>query len=162
MVQLQLKFKWIIYVFELIVFVLICIQWIFDQHAIDERFNFEKLCENTVIHEQNLIAPLPLELSVSEEDCVLENLDVFRKNGFKLSYDENEAPRHRVSVLAIPHSGSGSDGRKAVQFGKDEIGAILYMLGAEGCFSSEGYSKNSGTGTDGVCGTDEATFAEVD
>ena len=37
----------------------------------------EKLCENTVIHEQNLIAPLPLELSVSEEDCVLENLDVF-------------------------------------------------------------------------------------
>ena len=38
---------------------------------------------STVIHEQRLIAPLSLELSPSEEDCVLENMEMFEANGFR-------------------------------------------------------------------------------
>jgi DNA mismatch repair ATPase MutL len=106
--------------------------WILDQHACDEKYNFERLCKETVIHEQKLIAPLPLELSPSEEHCVLEHEDVFERNGFRFSYDPEKEPRHRLSLTALPYSGSGGDGKKAVQFGKEDVGALCAILGADG------------------------------
>ena len=123
--------------------------WIFDQHACDERYNFERLCKETVIHEQKLIAPLPLELSPSEEHCILEHMDVFERNGFRFTYDPEKEQRHRISVTALPHSGSGGDGRKAVQFGKEDVGALCAMLGADGTSSGEGYIAGFGSGADG-------------
>lgn len=123
--------------------------WILDQHACDERYNFEKLCEKTVIHEQQLIAPLPLELSPSEENCIQENMSVFKMNGFRFKFDADKPPRQRFALTGIPHSGSGSEGRRATEFGKDDVGALLYMLGANGSSSSSGYEAGSGTGADG-------------
>ncbi|KAL9184759.1 hypothetical protein ACHAXT_012729 [Thalassiosira profunda] len=123
--------------------------WILDQHACDEKYNFERLCRETVIHEQKLIAPLPLELSPSEEHTVLENMDVFERNGFRFAYDPEREPRHRLSLTALPHSGSGGDGKKAVQFGKEDVGALCAMLGADGVSSSEGYTAGFDAGADG-------------
>ena len=123
--------------------------WILDQHACDEKFNFERLCANTTIHEQRLIAPLPLELSPSEESCVLDNMDIFEKNGFRFQYDETKPPRHRLSLTALPHSGSGGDGHRAVQFGAEDVGALCAILGADGASSSLGFVAGSGTGADG-------------
>jgi DNA mismatch repair protein PMS2 len=123
--------------------------WILDQHACDEKYNFERLCKETVIHEQTLIAPLPLDLSPSEEHCVLEHMDDFERNGFRFSYDPEKDPRHRLSLTALPHSGSGGDGKKAVQFGKEDVGALCAMLGADGTSSSEGYHAGFGTGAEG-------------
>jgi len=123
--------------------------WILDQHACDEKYNFERLCKETVIHEQKLIAPLALELSPSEEHTVLEHMDVFERNGFRFSYDPDKEPRHRLSLTALPHSGSGADGKKAVQFGKEDVGALCAMLGADGTSSSQGYIAGFDTGTDG-------------
>ena len=123
--------------------------WILDQHGCDEKRNFERLCNTTEIHEQKLIAPLPLELSPSEEDCVLENMETFEKNGFRFAYDSERPPRHRLSLTALPYSGSGGDGHKAVQFGKEDVGALCSVLGADGASSSGGYVAGSGTGADG-------------
>jgi len=123
--------------------------WILDQHACDEKFNFERLCATTTVHEQKLIAPLPLELSPSEESCVLDNMDIFEKNGFRFRYDSKKPPRHRLSLTALPHSGSGGDGHKAVQFGKEDVGALCAILGADGASSSLGLVAGSGTGADG-------------
>ena len=123
--------------------------WILDQHACDEKFNFERLCATTTVHEQKLIAPLPLELSPSEESCVLDNMDIFEKNGFRFRYDSEKPPRHRLSLTALPHSGSGGDGHKAVQFGKEDVGALCAILGADGASSSLGFVAGSGTGADG-------------
>jgi len=123
--------------------------WILDQHACDEKYNFERLCKETIIHEQKLIAPLPLELSPSEEHCVLEHMDIFERNGFRFSYDPDKEQRHRLSVTALPHSGSGGDGKKAVQFGKEDVGALCAMLGADGTSSAEGYIAGFGSGADG-------------
>jgi DNA mismatch repair ATPase MutL len=89
--------------------------WILDQHGCDEIKNFERLIKDTKIHEQRLIAPLPLELSPSEEDTVIENMEIFEMNGFRFDYDETKPPRQRLSLTALPHSGSGGDGRTAVQ-----------------------------------------------
>jgi DNA mismatch repair protein PMS2 len=122
--------------------------WILDQHACDEKYNFERLCSSTVIQEQRLIAPLPLDLSPSEESCILDNMKIFEANGFRLQYDPTKPPRRRFALTAIPHSGA-PDGQKSVEFGKDDISAMCAMLGADGD-TSGGYSgEGSGTGADG-------------
>ncbi|GMH47494.1 hypothetical protein TrRE_jg9040 [Triparma retinervis] len=123
--------------------------WILDQHGCDEIKNFERLIKDTKIHEQRLIAPLPLELSPSEEDTVIENLEIFEMNGFRFDYDETKPPRQRLALTALPHSGSGGDGRTAVQFGVDDVGALCSMLGADGASSVMGYGAGTGTGADG-------------
>jgi len=122
--------------------------WILDQHGCDEKYNFERMIKTTKIHEQKLIAPLPLELSPSEEDCVLENMEIFEANGFRFAYDAKKEPRNRLSLTALPHSGSGGDGKKAVQFGPEDVGALCAMLGAEGG-RSVSYGAGTGTGADG-------------
>eukprot|EP00550_Attheya_septentrionalis_P011813 CAMPEP_0198304578 /NCGR_PEP_ID=MMETSP1449-20131203/57472_1 /TAXON_ID=420275 /ORGANISM="Attheya septentrionalis, Strain CCMP2084" /LENGTH=1167 /DNA_ID=CAMNT_0044007103 /DNA_START=237 /DNA_END=3740 /DNA_ORIENTATION=+ len=125
--------------------------WILDQHGCDEKYNFEKLCANTVLHEQKLMAPLPLELSPSEENCIMDNMEVFEKNGFRFSYDATKPPRHRLSLTALPHSGA-RDGRKAVQFGEEDVGALCAMLGADGASSSSHHGGGSGADGAGMYG----------
>jgi DNA mismatch repair protein PMS2 len=120
--------------------------WILDQHACDEKFNFERLCRETVIHEQKLMAPMPLKLSVSEESCILEHLDVFEANGFRFQHDPDKPPRHRLSLTALPHSGA-QDGRKAVQFGKDDVRALCAILGTQD--QDDDDQDGGGTGVDG-------------
>lgn len=120
--------------------------WILDQHACDEKYTFEKLCNETTIHEQTLIAPMSLELSPSEETCILDHMDIFEKNGFRFSYDETKPPRHRLSLTALPHSGA-RDGRNAVQYGKDDVKALCSILGSDE--DSSAVVESGGTGTDG-------------
>lgn len=119
--------------------------WILDQHACDEKYNFEDLCRNTVIHEQKLLKPMPLDnLSPSEEACILDHMDVFEANGFRFDFKPEAPVRHRLFLTGLPHSGA-QDGRKAVQFGKDDVSALCSIL-------SEGSSYDAGdggTGTDG-------------
>ena len=93
--------------------------WMLDQHACDEKYNFEKLCKETIILSQKLITPLQLELSPSEESCVLEHMELFERNGFTFEYHPENEPRQRLALTSLPHSGSGGDGTKAVQFGKE-------------------------------------------
>ncbi len=40
--------------------------FILDQHACDEKYNFERLQRNTVLNRQPLLSPQPLDLSPSE------------------------------------------------------------------------------------------------
>ena len=40
--------------------------FILDQHACDEKYNFERLQRETVLNRQPLLAPQPLDLSPSE------------------------------------------------------------------------------------------------
>jgi len=118
--------------------------WILDQHACDERYNFERLCRETVIREQRLMAPLDLELTPTEEMCVMENIDIFEKNGFRFSIDTSKAPQKRCSLTAIPHSGARA-GLKAVQFGKQDVSALCAILNGDETSATLG----GGTGTDG-------------
>ena len=124
--------------------------WILDQHGCDEKYNFERLLKETVMHEQTLIAPLPLELSPSEEHTIMENLDLFERNGFRFKYDETKEVRFRLALTALPHSGTGKDGKKAVQFGVEDVGALCAMLGADGTSSSEGFSAGFGNNSRGA------------
>lgn len=78
--------------------------FIVDQHASDEKYNFEVLQRENVFKSQSLIAPFPVELSVIDELLVMDNLTVFEKNGFKLSVDEEESQGSKIKLFSLPVS----------------------------------------------------------
>ena len=95
--------------------------FIVDQHASDEKYNFERLQEATRIKRQVLIHPRPLELPAVDESLLLDNVDIFRRNGFDFEVREDREPGKRVRLTQIPYS-------KATEFGVDDIYELLFML----------------------------------
>lgn len=80
--------------------------FIVDQHASDEKFNFETLQRTTVIKAQALIRPRPMQLTSADEIVAMENLEVLEANGFKVGVDEDAAPGRgeRITLQAMPVS----------------------------------------------------------
>lgn len=61
--------------------------FIIDQHASDEKYNFERLQNTTIVQSQRLVQPKRLQLTALEEEVVVENLEAIESNGFKISVD---------------------------------------------------------------------------
>lgn len=80
--------------------------FIIDQHASDEKFNFERLQATTIVQSQRLVRPKPLELTAVEEEIVIENQSALEKNGFVVEVDESgdEPVGSRCQLLALPLS----------------------------------------------------------
>ncbi|KAI0206203.1 hypothetical protein F4808DRAFT_406420 [Astrocystis sublimbata] len=80
--------------------------FIIDQHATDEKYNFERLQASTVVQSQRLVHPKTLELTAVEEDIVSQNLKALETNGFMVSYDEcgDEPVGTRCQLLSLPLS----------------------------------------------------------
>ncbi|CDR42708.1 CYFA0S10e01376g1_1 [Cyberlindnera fabianii] len=78
--------------------------FIVDQHASDEKFNFEDLQKNTVFDSQRLVIPQTLELNVLDELLVMQNKEVFEKNGFQIKLDEEGTPGERIKLISLPIS----------------------------------------------------------
>lgn len=56
--------------------------FIIDQHASDEKFQFEKLSNETKLKTQILIAPKLLNLATLNEGILIDNQSIFEDNGF--------------------------------------------------------------------------------
>ncbi|PIA56153.1 hypothetical protein AQUCO_00700479v1 [Aquilegia coerulea] len=54
--------------------------FIIDQHAADEKYNFERLSQSTIINQQPLLQPLKLELSPEEEIVAAMHMDIIRSD----------------------------------------------------------------------------------
>ncbi|KAK7356411.1 hypothetical protein VNO80_15682 [Phaseolus coccineus] len=78
--------------------------FIVDQHAADEKFNFERLSQSTILNQQPLLRPITLELSPEEEIVASMYMDVIRKNGFTLEEDPNAQPGCRFKLKSVPFS----------------------------------------------------------
>ncbi|CAH3044742.1 unnamed protein product, partial [Porites lobata] len=63
--------------------------FIIDQHASDEKFNFEDQQRNTTFKSQRLIVPQKLELTAANEAILMDNVGIFQKNGFDFEFDHN-------------------------------------------------------------------------
>ena len=75
--------------------------YIVDQHASDEKRRFEELQRTTAIQTQPFIRPLRLEFAASEEETIINHLDVFEKNGAEcLLRDTRLAPHRTVATAA--------------------------------------------------------------
>ncbi|KAK1998985.1 DNA mismatch repair protein MutL [Colletotrichum falcatum] len=80
--------------------------FIIDQHASDEKYNFERLQSTTVVQSQRLVHPKQLELTALEEEIVMENISALDVNGFKVSVDGSgsQPVGSRCKLLALPMS----------------------------------------------------------
>ncbi|KAL6564199.1 hypothetical protein OROMI_015649 [Orobanche minor] len=53
--------------------------FIVDQHAADEKYNYERLSQTTVLNQQPLLRPLKMELAPEEEIVISMHIDVFSR-----------------------------------------------------------------------------------
>ncbi|XP_060795715.1 mismatch repair endonuclease PMS2 [Neoarius graeffei] len=95
--------------------------FIIDQHATDEKYNFEMLQQDTVLKGQRLIVPQNLHLPAVSETILIENLEIFKKNGFDFLIDENAPVMERVKLISVPTS-------KNWTFGPSDIEELIFML----------------------------------
>ncbi|KFV08218.1 Mismatch repair endonuclease PMS2, partial [Pterocles gutturalis] len=95
--------------------------FIIDQHATDEKYNFEMLQQHTVLQGQKLIVPQNLNLTAVNETVLIENLEIFRKNGFDFIINENAPVTQRVKLISLPTS-------KNWTFGPQDIDELIFML----------------------------------
>lgn len=75
--------------------------FIIDQHASDEKFNFEQLARNSIIKSQTLIRPIPLELNIIDKLVVTDNKKVFFQNGFKIKQDKEKEETLYLTSLPL-------------------------------------------------------------
>lgn len=78
--------------------------FIIDQHASDEKYNFERLQASTTVQSQRLVKPKLLSLTAVEEEIVIEHLDALEANGFLLSVDHDAPVGERCHLVALPLS----------------------------------------------------------
>lgn len=95
--------------------------FIIDQHASDEKYNFETLQKTTVLQNQQLVIPQQLDLSAPKEILLMDNLPVFKMNGFTFHIDDEAPHTKKVKLLCKPFSQNW-------QFGTEDIDEILFML----------------------------------
>ncbi|XP_060029238.1 mismatch repair endonuclease PMS2 isoform X2 [Erinaceus europaeus] len=95
--------------------------FIVDQHATDEKYNFEMLQQHTVLQGQRLITPQTLHLTAVNEAVLIENLDIFRKNGFDFVINDSAPVTKRAKLVSLPTS-------KNWTFGVQDIDELIFML----------------------------------
>ncbi|KAI5966940.1 PMS1 [Candida pseudojiufengensis] len=76
--------------------------FIIDQHASDEKYNFEKLIQNYSINFQPLIKPQILELNIIDEMLVQDHEFIFLNNGFKIKINNDLKPGSKISLISLP------------------------------------------------------------
>ncbi|KAL1517808.1 hypothetical protein ABEB36_001531 [Hypothenemus hampei] len=92
--------------------------FIIDQHATDEKYNFENLQKNTVLECQKLVTPKFLELTASAKSTLLEHEQIFKKNGFAFNRDP---VNDKIYLISVPMS-------DRTVFGKADIDEMIFML----------------------------------
>jgi DNA mismatch repair protein PMS2 len=97
--------------------------FIIDQHASDEKFNFERLQADTVVNNQRLVCPLVLDLTAVEEEIVIENVLALEKNGFIVEVDTSgdQPIGQRCKLLSLPLS-------KEVIFNTRDLEELIHLL----------------------------------
>ncbi|KAL4910019.1 hypothetical protein BDW74DRAFT_165279 [Aspergillus multicolor] len=111
--------------------------FIIDQHASDEKINFERLQSTTTVQNQRLVHPKRLDLTAVEEEIVIENQVILEKNGFVVDVDDSgdEPIGRRCSLLSLPLS-------KEVTFDLKDLEELIAIL------SETSTSHNTNTSVD--------------
>lgn len=89
--------------------------FIIDQHAIDERYNFERFLKDPDLNYQNLVCPLNLRLNALNELIVIDHLSTFSKLGFVIVYNPEAAVGQRILLSKIPIGKEWIGGRSDIE-----------------------------------------------
>lgn len=97
--------------------------FIIDQHASDEKYNFERLQAETVVQNQRLVHPKKLDLTAVEEEIIRENKAALEKNGFVIEVDDSgdEPIGRRCKLISLPLS-------KEVVFDIRDLEELIVLL----------------------------------
>lgn len=97
--------------------------FIIDQHASDEKYNFERFQTETIIQNQPLVHPRVLELTVIEEEIIQNFTDVLHKNGFNIETDlSGDTPvGKRCRLVSLPMS-------REVVFNAQDLEELIALL----------------------------------
>ncbi|KAM3423777.1 hypothetical protein BST61_g1181 [Cercospora zeina] len=111
--------------------------FIIDQHAADEKYNYEYLQRTVTLQSQRLVRPKPLELSAIEEEIILNHSDALKANGFEIETmsssadsDETVTTGQRCRLLTLPMS-------KEKTFDLSDLEELLHLLSERPAGSSE-------------------------
>lgn len=94
--------------------------FIIDQHASDEKYNFETLQQKHILKPQRLIQPLTLEITPAQESVLLDNMEIFKKNGFDFDISETN-DNNIVKLVSVPTHRNWS-------FGVNDVEELIFML----------------------------------
>eukprot|EP00871_Galdieria_phlegrea_P006105 jgi/Galph1/982/GphlegSOOS_G5617.1 len=96
--------------------------FIIDQHAADERYNFEMLQKQKgELPSQPLLQPLNLTLSAEEEWLLMNHLGWIESWGFRFLVNMDENPGNRVSLIQVPF-------HEKTTFGIDDVLEMVHQL----------------------------------
>ena len=71
--------------------------FIIDQHAADEKYNYERFSRTITLQSQRLVQPKTLDLTAVEQEVVLNHADALKANGFE------------VEIISTDNEASGDD-----------------------------------------------------
>jgi len=117
--------------------------YIVDQHAADEKFNYEKFASTTILQSQPLLKPLEVKLTSAELLAAQQNPKAFNENGFKVTIEErtDSASGQLIGyavIRAMPYSENTS-------FTVEDFYELLgLMTSHENTFMNEDSKKNEG------------------
>lgn len=100
--------------------------FIIDQHASDEKYNFERLQDMTMVQSQRLVVPKQLTLTALEEEIVMQGVEAIEANGFKIGIDLHgeSAVGSRCQLLALPLS-------RETTFNLTDLEELIALMGDE-------------------------------
>ncbi|KAF8387846.1 hypothetical protein HHK36_026508 [Tetracentron sinense] len=103
--------------------------FLYFQHAADEKYNFERLSQSTVLNQQPLLQPLRLDLSPEEEVVASMHMDIIRKNGFTMEEDAHAPPGHHFKLKSVPFSKNITFGAEGKCYVKELISTLADSQG---------------------------------
>lgn len=108
--------------------------FIIDQHAADEKYNYERLQRTVTLQNQRLVRPKPLDLTAVEEEIILSNKDALEANGFEIEMmsgaNDDESTGQRFRLITLPISGEKT-------FDLSDLEELLHLLSEAPAGSSE-------------------------
>ncbi|KAI9843652.1 MAG: hypothetical protein M1838_002527 [Thelocarpon superellum] len=122
--------------------------FIIDQHASDEKYNFERLQSTTVMQNQRLVQPRMLELTAMEEEVMMAHRHILEQNGFIVdvpapSHPSSSSARagHRCRLLSLPMS-------REVVFGTRDLEELVALLADYSTRTTSPVTTSTTTGDD--------------
>ena len=95
--------------------------FIVDQHASDEKSNYERLVRETIIQSQKMALPKELQLSSIERLSIGEHLETLSKNGFEVAKVTDADEHEKFLLTSLPVS-------RNIAFGVSDLLEILHLL----------------------------------
>ncbi|EGP83750.1 uncharacterized protein MYCGRDRAFT_48403 [Zymoseptoria tritici IPO323] len=101
--------------------------FIIDQHAADEKYNYERLQRTVTLQSQRLVRPKVLELTAVEQEIIINHSDALKANGFDiessshLDEEGDEVGTRECRLLTLPMS-------KEKTFDLSDLEELLHLL----------------------------------